>query len=182
MPDGRMIHFLLGFAVLLVLGAAAPADAAGCRGCEVFGESCTTNCLELNDRNQLAACLSACDGAAAACSCDGPATLSSEEAVRLGLAEGPSSLGGACHGNVSCPAEFSSCAGWSSYSDCGDPFCGTFKFCGDPPGCYEPDICNGPALRTYRERFRVCFNGAGQSCTEYQQNLDPMPVGMQCGC
>lgn len=180
MAHSPTVRFLPGLAVLVLLAAAAPAVAATCRACEVFGESCTNGCLELETKAELFTCLSACDGAAAACTCDEPVTLSSEGAVFLGLADPPSDLGGACHGTSSCPSEYSSCASWSSYSPCGDPFCGTYKWCPDPPFCEDPEICFGPALRTYKEQFRVCFNAGGQQCTEYRTILDNFPLS--CGC
>jgi hypothetical protein len=165
----------------LALLAAAPAQAAGCPACGVLQKSCTTSCLGVEDK-QVIPCLLACDNAVAACSCDDPVTLRSEDAVRLGLAgQHPGGFGlkaGACHSTTPCGSAYPSCAGWSGYSDCGDPFCGVYKFCGDPPFCEEPDLCFGPATRTFRERFRVCFNAQGQSCTEYQR----INVVLGCGC
>ena len=68
-----------------------------------------------------------------------------------------------------------SSAGWSGYSDCGDPICGIYRWCGD---CGDPFGCWDQATRQRQERFRVCFNQFGQSCTEYQNVL----VLVACGC
>ena len=177
-----MDHFLLGALVLAALGVAVPAQAANCGGCGVIQENCASNCLGQEGKDELLACLMACDNAAAACSCDEPVTLRSEDVVRQGLAGQGRSWSalsaGACNSTTACGPAYPSCASWSGYSDCGDPYCGIYKFCGDPPFCEEPDICFGPALRTLRERFRVCFNASGQPCTEYQQ----ISVVLGCGC
>jgi hypothetical protein len=85
----------------------------------------------------------------------------------------------ACHGNVSCQPNYPSCASWSGYSDCGDPFCGLALGCGEEI-CDEWGFCRpgrGPAWRQPRERFRVCFDQFGNSCTEWQQS-----VSISCGC
>ncbi len=181
----RMLRLLFGAFLLMALGGtAATAQVAtserltSCLGCQLFEESCTLNCSALESKDEAMTCLLACVQVAAACSCDEPVTLSSEKLVEMGLAEGPSGLKAACNSTTPCPPEYSSCASWSSYSDCGAPICGTFKFCGDPPWCEEPSLCFGPAQRQPQERFRVCFNSSGQSCTEYQQRINL--VG--CGC
>jgi hypothetical protein len=174
--------FLLAVLVLTTLGAAAPAQAATCGGCGVIQENCAASCVGLKGKDEVFTCLLACDNAAAACSCDEPVTLRSEGVVRQGLAghglDGFAFKAGACHSTAACGPAYGACASWSGYSDCGDPFCGIYKFCGDPPFCEEPDLCFGPALRTKRERFRVCFNASGQPCTEYQQ----IEVVLGCGC
>ena len=56
----------------------------------------------------------------------------------------------------SCP-DYPSCASWSSYYTCGPVFC-------------APDPRNPAGVSLYQnvERFRLCFNQTGQSCTEYQ--------------
>jgi hypothetical protein len=68
------------------------------------------------------------------------------------------------------------CDNWSSFSDCGDEFCGAAFGCGE---CNEGQCeAYGPAMRQLRERYRVCFNPQGQPCTEYQ--LTATTLG--CGC
>lgn len=168
-----------GSALVAALAMAAPAQAASCRGCEAFGASCTVDCLGLEAEVDRLACSSACNQAAATCSCDQP-TLTAEDAVFLGLVDpGQGSLGGACHSTTPCPPEYGACSAWSVPEECGDPTCGTYKFCGDPPFCEEPNLCFGPATYTQKEKFRVCFNAAQQSCTEWAQVLPAVPT---CGC
>ncbi len=183
MTHRPMARLLPGLAVLLALAAAAPAAAATCPACAMFGETCTIGCLDLDGDAPALDCLSACETAVATCSCDesGPVTLSSEDAVRMGLAVVPSQLGGACHGTFDCSPEYSSCTNWSSYVQCGDPVCVTYKWCPDPPFCEAPDACFGPASQFSEERFRVCFNSAQQPCTEYHTRLDYPPLD-SCGC
>ncbi len=194
MFKSQMLRLLFGAFFLMALsGTAATAQtlapelaatrepAASCLGCQQFEATCTANCSALETQEVITTCLLACAKVAATCSCDEAVTLSSEDVVNWGLAEGPFDgigLKAACHSTTPCPAEYGSCGSWSSYSDCGDPYCGIFKFCGDPPWCYEPDLCFGPATRQRRERFRVCFNASAQSCTEYQQTNYPV----SCGC
>jgi hypothetical protein len=79
-----------------------------------------------------------------------------------------------CHSTTPCGSAYPSCAGWSGYSDCGDPICGIYRWCGDCGDPFGWDL----ATRQRRERFRVCFNQFGQSCTEYQNIL----VLVACGC
>ncbi len=179
-----MDRSLLGALVVtaLALVAAGPAQAADCPACGMLQKNCTAGCLGVEDKRVIP-CLLACDNAVAACSCDDPVTLRSEDAVRLGLAGGPRQSGSAfkaaaCHSTTACGPSYPSCASWSGYSDCDDPWCGIYKFCGDPPFCEEPDICFGPALRQNQERFRVCFNSLGQPCTEYQR----INFVLGCGC
>lgn len=81
----------------------------------------------------------------------------------------------ACHSTTPCGSAYPSCASWSGYSDCGDPLCGIYRWCG---GCGDPFGCWDEATRQRRERFRVCFNEFGQSCTEWQNTL----VLVACGC
>jgi hypothetical protein len=87
----------------------------------------------------------------------------------------PSATKAACHGNVSCQPNYPSCASWSGYSDCGDPICGIYRWCGN---CGDPFGCWDDATRQQRERFRVCFDQLGNSCTEWQTTL----VLTACGC
>jgi hypothetical protein len=96
------------------------------------------------------------------------ALLAPEEAI--GVAS-------ACHGNITCSG-YGSCAGWSSYYSCGTPSsCGApvcrYRYC-DIDGCYFEIE---PAYFEYSERYRVCFDGAGNQCTEYQQLNTKF-----CGC
>jgi hypothetical protein len=93
----------------------------------------------------------------------------------LALAPGAARAADACHGTVSCQPNYPSCAGWSGYADCGDPLCGIYRWCGD---CGDPFGCWDPATRQTRERFRVCFDQFGNSCTEWQSTL----VLVACGC
>jgi hypothetical protein len=67
-------------------------------------------------------------------------------------------------------AGYSSCAAWSDYYDCGELSACTFGVC---RRCeIDPDlgrICYpAPGQQQGRNRYRVCFNAAGQSCTEYE--------------
>jgi hypothetical protein len=57
-----------------------------------------------------------------------------------------------------------------------EPFCSSANHCGDE--CPEFGPCPGPAIKQRQERFRVCFNALGQSCTEYQRTL----LNLGCGC
>lgn len=90
--------------------------------------------------------------------------------ARSGLAKAD-----ACHSTTPCGAEYGSCASWSGYTDCDEPLCGIYRWCGD---CGDPFGCWDLATRQRRERFRVCFNSLGQSCTEWQNTL----VLVACGC
>ncbi len=82
---------------------------------------------------------------------------------------------GACHSTTPCGSQFGSCAGWSGYTDCDDPVCGIYRWCGD---CGDPFGCWDLATRQRQERFRVCFDSLGNSCTEWQNQL----VLTACGC
>jgi hypothetical protein len=87
----------------------------------------------------------------------------------------------ACHGNVSCQPNYPSCASWSGYSDCDAPFCGLGQGCGE---CICDEFrCKcfaGPAMKQYRERFRVCFDQFGNSCTEWQRILTTLFCDESC--
>jgi hypothetical protein len=104
-------------------------------------------------------------------------TLRSEDVVAQWpwLSTATAAAGAACHSTTPCGSAYPSCASWSGYSDCGDPFCAIAKGCGQP--CGDP-ACLGPATRQPRERFRVCFDALGNSCTEYQNILGV--VGCYC--
>lgn len=176
--------------LLLVLSAAAvPAQAATCRSCAIAQESCSVNCLG-REGKAIGACLIKCDNAAAVCSCDEPATLNSEDFVaKFGPQPGPAAsaeaginvmtdFSVACHSTTPCGSTYyGSCANYSSYTDCGDPTCGLAIGCGE---CDEWGHCQaaGPGIKQLRERYRVCFNPQGQSCTEYQRTSSVL----QCGC
>jgi hypothetical protein len=86
-----------------------------------------------------------------------------------------STAAAACHSTTPCGTAYPSCGSWSGYANCDDPLCSAAANCGNP--CTGP-LCFGPAVRQFQERFRVCFNASGQSCTEYQQTF---PV-LHCGC
>jgi hypothetical protein len=81
---------------------------------------------------------------------------------------------GACHASSTCTG-YGSCSGWSAQTlcntQCGPGVC----FCKPwlDPGCQEDE----PRGRDYYESYRVCFNAAGQSCTEWKQNIT-----LFCGC
>ena len=175
----------LAILLLLVLSAAAvQAQTASCRPCAIAHEQCSVNCLG-REGKAVGACLIRCDNAAALCSCDEPATLISEDFVaKFGPQPGPepglkvvTDFSVACHSTTPCDSSYGSCANWSSYSDCGDQFCGIVIGCGE---CNEWGQCEagGPGLKQFRERYRVCFNELGQSCTEYQRSS----TSLGCGC
>jgi len=165
--------------LLLVLSAAAvQAQEAACRPCAIAQERCSVNCLG-REGKAIGECLVKCDNAAAVCSCDAPATLNSEDFVaKFGPQPGPAAnaeagikvvtdFSVACHSTTPCGSAYGACANWSGFSNCGDPFCGAGLGCGE---CDEWGHCEayGPAMKQLRERYRVCFNPLGQSCTEYQ--------------
>lgn len=189
MREAKLVPVLFaGLPLLLLSAAAISAQPADFGGIDPAHEVCIANCVGIGDFEQSLSCLIGCDNSAAVRSLDEEeVTLSSEEYVaRWGnglvtaAGEGLITTAGACHDTTPCPSEFASCASWSSYSDCGDPFCSVARFCGDDCGWCEfgPCPCFGPALRQWRERFRVCFNAAGQSCTEYQR----LGTVLGCGC
>lgn len=127
-------------------------------------QKCFATCFANVDKGKMGACLTACNNAAAV-------TLRSEDLVQWGLV---SINKAACHESVSCQPNYPSCASWSSYSTCGDPFC-EFQFACGERICYEGGICvpqGGPARHEPYERFRVCFDQFGNSCTEwYRLNI-----------
>jgi hypothetical protein len=161
---------------LLSLALVAGGDDGG--ACEkereaAFG-SCVAACESLPVGKELAECYAACEAKDAEAACDGPIAVKSEslvdaEAIRNAAAA-------ACHAPTTCP-EPKSCAGWSAWYNCGDPFCGVVRWCGED--C-EPDprFCFGPGLRQPRERFRVCFSNTGTQCIEYQRSA----IIVGCGC
>lgn len=180
---------LIAALLLLVLSTAAvQAQETTCRSCASAQERCSVNCLG-REGKAMGACLIKCDNAAAECSCDEPATLNSEDFVaRFGEQPGPGAkpeaglklvtdFSVACHSTTPCGSAYGSCAGYSSYSDCGDPVCGLTMGCGE---CDEWGHCQaaGQGLKQLKERYRVCFNSTGQSCTEYQRTQ----VTLSCEC
>jgi hypothetical protein len=80
-----------------------------------------------------------------------------------------------CVAASTCPSQFASCTNFSSpslcSSTCGESFCfcRPIRLCeGEPPEPRQVDIFNS---------FRICFDPAGNSCTEWQQTISSF-----CGC
>jgi hypothetical protein len=145
-------------------GFLAVPQAKSCESCALAHQKCFATCFAGAGKRAASACLTACDKAAASCSCEGEATLRSEDLVRWGVV-GITKDG--CHPTSLCPSGYSSCAGWSADTVCGASYCQNESWCGDPwcdNGC-DPD--GGPANYTPYERFRVCFDQFGNSCTEW---------------
>lgn len=156
--------------------AVAPPQAIGCQSCALTHQKCFASCFADVDKVEMSACLTACNNTAAACTCDEAVTLRSEDLVAWGLV---SITKAACHGSVSCQPTYGSCAAWSSYFTCGDPYCANRPSCG-ACNCDEFGICHcgfGPARNVPSERYRVCFDSSGNSCTEWQS----LTV-YNCGC
>lgn len=178
------LSFVTALLLLVLSAAAVQAQAAKCRPCEIAHESCSVNCLG-REGKAIGACLIACDNAAAVCTCDEPATLSAEEYVarfgpQAGAHAGPkvvTEFSTTCNSTTPCGSSYGACTNWSGFSACGDPFCGSAAGCGE---CDEWGRCEyyGPAIRQFLERYRVCFNSLGESCTEYQRSASTGP----CGC
>jgi len=160
--------------LLLLAAAAAQAQPSLSGPCVAAQQRCNDNCAGLSNHQQSVTCMMGCDNAAAQCTTDPEPTLKSEDYLAL-FGDGIFTTQSACHSTTPCPAEYDSCAAWSSYSDCGEPYCGIYGHCGS--GCGEP-LCFDEATRQRRERFRVCFNQQSQSCTEYQWTS----VVESCGC
>ena len=178
MSVSSRLPFAISALLLLVLSAAAvPAQAAKCRPCQIAQESCSVNCFGREDKDEMRSCLIGCDNAAALCSCDEPVTLSSEDYVARFGSQDVTQLKSACHDTTTCGSEYASCASWSGYTNCGDPFCGPTLGCGE---CNEWGQCTagGPGMKQFRERYRVCFNAVGDPCTEYQRTTS----SGGCGC
>jgi hypothetical protein len=156
--------------------AVAPAEAKACLRCALDHKKCSSTCFSLAGEGKMGSCLTACDNATATCSCDQAVSLRSEDLVAW---EWPgTNKAAACNGTVSCQPNYPSCASWSTYTACGDPFCGSGARCGD---CTCDEIrcfCGpGPAWKEPQERFRVCFDAWGNSCTEWQKL-----TYVSCGC
>lgn len=179
----RCIALVVTLAVA-ALGAAAHAQAGEVlaigvqpemsAACAVSQEQCTVDCLGRGEQGEMVACLMACDNRAARCAGDERPTLSSEWYTEL-FGNGLSFKSGACHDTTPCPSQYASCGSWSGYTNCDAPYCGVYRFCGS--GCGEP-LCFGEATRQNQERYRVCFNSSGQSCTEWQRTSQVVT----CGC
>lgn len=177
------IVFALLLAVFVAPGAQAgdegrahsvmPDQAASCRACGVALERCSANCSGLEGKEEIVACQIGCDNAAATCSCDEKVTLRSEDLVEDSFWVGTATT---CQSTTPCGPDYPSCASWSTYSNCDAPFCGIQKGCAEE--CETEFGCFGPATRQLRQRFRVCFNALGQSCTEYQRTN----ISLGCGC
>lgn len=184
MSVSTRLSFITALLLLVLSAAAVQAQAATCRPCALAQERCSVNCLG-REGKAIGSCLIGCDNAAALCSCDEPATLNSEDFVarfgpQSGAQAGPkvvTDFSVACHSTTPCGTAYGSCASWSTYSDCGDPFCGVAVGCGE---CNEWGQCEtgGPGIKQRMERYRVCFDALGQSCTEYQRST----VTESCGC
>jgi hypothetical protein len=188
------IAILVVFAVLLVLPAFAaaeeraardgigwqaelPPQVASCGICKAAQDRCSVKCFGA-DKAAIGACLRACDNAAAACTaCDDQVTLRSEDVVaRMPWSQKGLEKVDACHSTTPCDYNiYGSCAGWSGYFDCDDPYCGVGHGCGD--NC-EFGPCLGPAMKQRQERYRVCFDQYANACTEYQSIL----LTLDCGC
>lgn len=177
MSVSTRLSFIVTVLFLLLSVGAAQAQAVKCRPCEVAHEKCSVNCLGREGDNEIRSCLIGCDNAAAFCSCDEPATLSAEDYVeRFGL-QGVTAFAAACNPTTPCSSEYGACTNWSTFTDCGDPFCGPSTACRI---CDEWGQCTaaGPATKQNRERYRVCFNPQGVHCTEYQRST----ATLGCGC
>jgi len=85
---------------------------------------------------------------------------------------------GACAQATSCNG-YGSCNGWSPATTCGPRFC-LGSLCGKP--CFDdPDCVQRVALGQYSQDYRVCFNSAGASCTEWSVT-GPTMVGCAFTC
>jgi len=185
MKEARcVLVFFVGVSGLLLLAASVSAQPSTSRGGDVVLEHCLANCFGLGNQAQIEPCMIRCEDAAATTPVNDGVTLSSEEYVER-WGDGVITTASACHSTTPCPPEYDSCAGWSGYTTCGDPFCGVYRYCcayGPVGGGPSPALPNcelfGDALRGYKERYQVCFNAAGQSCTQYERTL----TFLGCGC
>jgi hypothetical protein len=163
-------------AVLSILAfSAAPAQAAKCAPCEAAHERCAVSCFG-GAEAEIGKCLISCSNKAAMCSCDEEVTLSSEDFVAKLGSPVVTGAKAACHSTVPCGSEYGSCAGWSTWASCGDPRCARHVAgCGP---CGPEDPCIGTGWEYKLERYRVCLNPQGQSCTQYQLTF----VHGECDC
>jgi hypothetical protein len=164
----------------MLSAAAVEAQDAKCRPCAVALERCAVNCFGREDNTEMKSCLIGCDNKAAACSCDEPATLGAEEYLaRFDLIQKAVSgtKAAACHSTTPCGSYYGACTNWSSFTDCGDLFCGPVFGCGE---CDEWGHCEagGPGLKQLRERYRVCLSALNEACTEYTRTSS----NAGCGC
>jgi len=164
------------------LQASALPQAMTCERCAGAQQQCFATCFAETDKGLMSACLTACNNAAATCTCDGTLALRSEEFVQRGLVTFTESA--TCNPVVSCQPDYPSCGTWSSYSGCGEPWCDVEEDCpdcsrceNDPPGFPECLCDPGPAHHEIFERFRVCFNEFLEGCVEWQRT-----IGYMCGC
>ncbi|GMU05621.1 hypothetical protein [Corallococcus caeni] len=67
-------------------------------------------------------------------------------------------------------AGYGACGNWSAFADCGDLSECNFTGCRIRYDVYGSQIQG-------KNRYRVCFNAAGQSCTEFEQT-----TSIVCGC
>jgi hypothetical protein len=156
--------------------AIAPPPTIGCQSCALAFDKCFATCFAHLGKRTTGACLTACYKAAVTCTCDGAVTLRSEDLVEWGLVS--LNKEEACHGPVSCQPNYPSCAGWSPLYACGEPSCvqGSYTCLGcDEESCPEPPT----VLAHHSERFRVCFDQFGNSCTEWQGGFS-YPTCDQC--
>lgn len=79
----------------------------------------------------------------------------------------------ACNWGATCGSEYGSCGSWSGTYECDAPTCTMHHWCGEPEG-----PMSGPGMVQPVERYRVCFNSSGQSCTQYEHFW----VLQSCGC
>jgi hypothetical protein len=107
-------------------------------------------------------------------------TVVSPELMNAVLAKVPKPLGDTLHPEVACVGTktctnlgYGSCGSWSAISNCGslstcnslDTACRECAYSPDI-GAVECDYLGGQ--NQGRNRYRVCFNAAGASCTEYE--------------
>jgi hypothetical protein len=147
MSGAKRLPFVLAVLSILLSAAVVPAHAAGRGSAAVTG------------------------------ACGEEVTLRSEDVVARWpwMTNATAAITTTCHSTTPCGSAYPSCASWSGYSGCGDPFCAIAKGCGQP--CNDP-ACLGPATRQSQERFRVCFDALGNSCTEYQVTV----AVLSCHC
>src|SRR5262249_43424723 len=89
--------------------------------------------------------------------------MRSEDLVDISAMQ--AALNAACPAPTTCAASFGSCAAFSTTTACGTVACGNFCDRCNPKTL---DCILGIERSTFTTRFRVCFNAAGQSCTEFQ--------------
>lgn len=154
--------------------ALALPQAIACPACALAFEKCFASCFAGVGKGTKDACLMACNKAAVTCTCDEAVTLRSEDLVKWGIASATKEA--TCHGWVSCQPNYPSCAGWSGFIyACGEPQCLLGPYCVE---CTEESCpTEAPYVSAPVERFRVCFDQFGNSCTEWQ--LVDYPA---CGC